>query len=62
MAKQLEAVLNRPNTMMNDTEKKEETPIEHTTVDMSNETPETEKISYGGGSRRKKAHKKFQED
>ena len=58
MAKQLEAVLNRPKTMV-ELEKKEETPIAHETVDLAADNSGTNKISYGGGSRRKKAQKKF---
>ena len=61
IAQQLESVLNRPKTMVNDTEKKDETPIKHNTVDLSN-TDTGNTISYGGGSRRKRAKKNFQDN
>ena len=61
IAQKLESELNRPKTMVNDTDKKDEKPIEHNTVDLAN-TDTGNTISYGGGSRRKKAKKNFQEN
>ena len=61
MAKKLEEVLNRPKTFVNDTEKKEETPIVHETVNLKEGNTGNYTISYGGGSRRKRAQKKFQD-
>ena len=59
MAKQLESILNRPKSMV-EPGKKDEAPITHETVDLAADNSETNKISYGGGSRRrKKAQKKF---
>ena len=58
IAKQLEAILNRPKTMGGESQK-EATPIAHTKVDLAEENPETPAISYGGGSRRKRAKKAF---
>ena len=64
MAKQLEAILNRPPTMDKSTEKKEEEPIAHSTVDLTGDNTENSNIpvSYGRGSRRKRAQKKFIDD
>jgi hypothetical protein len=62
MAKKLEEVLNRPKTFADNTEKKEETPIVHATVNLTEGNSGNYTISYGGGSRRKRAHKKFQDD
>ena len=62
MAKQLEAILSRPPTMDKSTEKKEEEePIAHSTVDLTGDNTENNNIpvSYGRGSRRKRAQKKF---
>ena len=61
IAQKLESELNRPKTMVNDTEKKDEKPIEHNTVDLAN-TDTGNTISYGGGSRRKRVKKNFQEN
>ena len=58
LAKQLEAVLNRPKTMVGEPQK-EATPIVHTKVDMAEQSQETPAMSYGGGSRRKRAKKNF---
>ena len=62
MAKKLEEVLNRPKTLDNDKEKKEETPIVHATVNLTEGNTGNYTISYGGGSRRKRAQKKFQDN
>ena len=57
IAQQLEAVLKRPKTMGGPPEKdKDETPIIHTKVDLTEENKEIP--NQGGGSRRKKAKKK----
>ena len=61
IAKQLEAILNKPKPMGGEPQK-EETPIVHTKVDMAEENKETPAASYGGGSRRKRAKKNFVDD
>jgi hypothetical protein len=58
IAKQLEAILNKPKPMGGEPQK-EETPIVHTKVDLAEENKETPAVSYGGGSRRKRAKKNF---
>ena len=64
MAKQLEAILNRPPSMGMTSDKKEETPIVHSTVDLAEDNSENNNntLSYGRASRRKKAQKKFEDN
>ena len=50
MAKKLEEVLNKPKTL----KKKEETPIIHAVVNLTERNIGNYTISFGGGSRRNK--------
>ena len=62
IAKQLESVLNRPPTMDKSSEKKDETPIIHSKVELTDDNSGNNIVLYGRAIKKKKAPIKFDDN